>query len=139
MRGNGFRIEASGLSEMIQALHDIQTKGPARAQRELDLALDKTAETSRELAHLHSGRLKESQSHSSDSSDPREWQGQISYDGRGAAFEIQRGGDHSEFIDSLAGLSAEDFRAALDSMFRDLSDQAWESLTHELGRPTALW
>lgn len=115
MSGAQFYVGTAGLDEMIDALRDLRTTGIQRAQRNLDDALDRTAEISYELAHIHEGALRESQSHSS-AHEPYGWEGIISYDARGAAFEMQRGDDHSAFIDSLAPLSENDFQRAMDSM-----------------------
>jgi hypothetical protein len=112
-------IDARGLRELSDALEKIQTEGIPRAQRELDAALDRTAETSYGLAHLDEGQLRGSQTYSS-AWGRSSWEGQIAYTGRGAAFEMAKGGEHAGFIDSLSSLSVPDFEAALDSMFRDL-------------------
>ena len=112
-------IAARGLDDMIQAMRDIQKNGIPRAQRALDGALDRTAERSYGLAHIHDGALRASQSHSS-THGPNWWTGQVSYDARGAAFEVQRGGNHGAFIDSLAASSEPDFKQAIDSAFEGL-------------------
>src|SRR5687768_8072216 len=106
------KINMTGLDEMIDALKDLQTEGVARAQRALDDALDLTAERSRALAHLDEGTLRASQSHSS-THEPDGWVGAIAYSGRGAAFEMAKGGEHAAYIDSLAHLSHDDFLAAV--------------------------
>lgn len=111
-------IGGDGLDEMIDALRELRTTGIQRAQRKLDDALDRTAMKSHELAHVHEGSLRASQSHSS-THEAYGWQGQISFDARGAAFEMQRGDDHAAFIDSLSALSEKDFTDALDSLFDD--------------------
>lgn len=110
-------MNVKGLDAMIDSLRELQTEGVRRAQAELDRALDRTAETSRDLAHLHQGDLKASQQVSS-AHGLASWEGQISYSARGAQYEYQKPG-HGAFIDDLSRLSAEDFERALDAMFRD--------------------
>ena len=113
------RIDTRGLDALIRDLRELRTTGVQRAQEALDAALERAAEKSYDLAHTHEGDLRASQSHSS-SHEIDGWEGQISYGSRGAAWEMQRGGEHSSYIDSLAHLSARDFEEALDAMFRDL-------------------
>lgn len=109
-------IENCGLNAMIQAMRDIQTKGIAQAQDELDRALDRAAETSRGLAHVHTGALKASQTTSTDHG-PSNWSGSVSYSARGAHFELALGGDHAAFIDALSPATDPDFEQALDRTF----------------------
>ena len=109
---------------MIDALREIQTEGPRRAQEALDRALQRTAETSRALAHVshderHSGDLKASQQVTSEHG-AGGWTGSVAYGDRAARFEVERGGEHSAFIDALASGSAEDFKRAMDAYFEGL-------------------
>ena len=121
MTGITIKISTKGLDEMIAYLHDLRTEGIARARRELDAALGRTLEFSRDLAHVshderHSGRLKASADASSEH-DLTGWTGSIYYNDRGAQYEYARGGTHSEFIDNLSALSAPDIERAIDSIF----------------------
>lgn len=106
----------TGLDRIIDDLRRFQREGIAEAERELDRALRRTAETSRGLVHHHTGAMAASQEVSSDR-DPGGWTGVISYGTRGAAFERDRAGEHSAFLDSLARLSEPDFEAAIDRGF----------------------
>lgn len=108
-------LGVSGLDELLEYVRDTPLR-VQRAQEALDRALDATAERSRALAHVHAGALRESQTHSS-SHEINGWEGQISYSSRGAAWEIQRGGEHAAFIDSLSGLSEESFEEAINQAF----------------------
>jgi len=107
-----FSIQVSGLDELRRALRDVQRVGIPRAQEALDGALDTAAEWSREAAHEHSGALKASQTHSS-SHDRDGWSGVIAYSAPGAPWEMERGGEHAEFIDGIAPATEAEFYAAL--------------------------
>ncbi|SER12077.1 hypothetical protein [Microlunatus flavus] len=115
------RIDSNGLRALSAELRELASNGPTRVLHALDGALERTAEVSRDLAHVsddhrHTGDLKASQSVQSDHG-AGGWSGFISYGDPGAHWELERGGEHGEFIESLAHLSAEEFQRALDQMF----------------------
>ena len=116
------KIKFTGLGGMTRALEALRTEGLARVQTDLDAALERTAETSRALAHVshdhrHSGALRASQEVSSEHGSTT-WTGSVAYGDRGARWELEAGGEHAAFIDSLAGLSDADMERALLDGFR---------------------
>lgn len=61
------------------------------------------------------------------------WERQIAYTGRGAACELQRGGDHSAYIDALAALSQHDYDYPRSSHFSRsglIEQLEYEGYTH---------
>lgn len=112
MTGIRIRIETTGLDAMIQVMRDLQGPAQRRAQERLDDALDRAAEISYDLAHVHEGDLKASQSHGSEHG-PTTWRGTVAYGSRGARYEIQRAGDHSQFIDALTAMTEGEFERAI--------------------------
>lgn len=115
------KITSTGLDKIIRDLHDFQTVGIARAQDALDGALAEAFDLSQGLAHLsrdkrHRGALKASGDYSSDHG-PSHWVGTIAYSDRAAHWEIERGGEHAAFIDSLATMTEESFERAMDALF----------------------
>jgi hypothetical protein len=126
MKRQGITYNIRGLDAMIDALRDIEKVGIPRAKAALDRALGQTFEVSQELVHVsddprHAGSLRESGEYYSESS-PREWKGTITYEGdRGAAgYEMQRGGEHAQFINDLAIFAERPFEEAIDEAYRSL-------------------
>jgi hypothetical protein len=119
-----------GLDQLITELREFSRLGPRIASGALDGALDRTAALSRSLVHSsadprHAGALRLSERHTSQGY-PGGWAGQVSYgepdqaDPTGSAksigaarAELQRGGEHSQFIDGLSAASAAWMEAAL--------------------------
>jgi hypothetical protein len=112
-------INTSGLREMIKALDDLIKFGIPRAMAELDDALDRTGRDQLRTRPRPRGHPQGQPIPFQLSRGPRVDRA-ITYGGRGAAFEMAKGGEHASYIDSLAGLSHDDFLAAMDSAFRDL-------------------
>lgn len=74
MARSTIKIDISGLSEMINAMHEVHNEGIRRAQTDLDEALDRAAETSRGLVHHDGGSLRASHRTASESG-PARWTG----------------------------------------------------------------
>jgi hypothetical protein len=110
-----------GLNEMIESLKSFEKGGKnlIRLQEEFDAVLGQTFQTSQELAHRRTGTLIESGDATSEHG-ATEWVGTISYAAPGVPFEMQRGGEHSAFIDQLSARSAQDFEDAIDKVMKNL-------------------
>jgi hypothetical protein len=108
------KITIKGL-DGITALQDLATEGVARAQRDLDAALDRTAEKEPRRRPFRCRRAAPQKSHSSITSTN---DGPRAISCTAAArppSKLAMGGEHSADIDPLAAVSDPDLEAALVS------------------------
>jgi hypothetical protein len=112
------RFEISGWDSMMRDIARVQ-RTPQRARPLLEAVLARHSQAAQDLVHVdHTGATKAS--HRKDSSWDaleKEWVGSLSWESEGVHWELERGGEHSAFIDS-AYLWSEEYRDAIETAFR---------------------